>query len=443
MKKVLLLFSFIVSLAACYKGDIDDLNRKYDELSKEQKRQAELLVTVEQFMKALEHKLTVNSVDAVADGGYKIVFSDGSELTVGSAIVGVVEEGGKITFRMSDGSTITMDKIETVGLYVLSEGSWGQGDGQLVYFDYSSSSNRFVRNDGKRFTNYGETPNDLLSYGSKIYCAVSGNTDTNGDVIDGMVRVVNVSTGAHIKDIVVTRETAKQQPRRLAAHGGKVYVSLYSGALARIDTASYAVEILALGGTHSEGVCVYGESLYVCNSGQGTGNKISIVNLAQFKETDSITVPYNPVNIVSVGNGELYLNTASVWSGPATGAPSNVHVINVADKKVTTLGLEVETIAAGRDYVYVAGFNWVTSSDSFKKIAVSNRAVSDFTDSDGMDEIMMSYKLSVNPLNGDVFLTQQLGQDVYRFKSDGTYVETLKTGQANGSAVVFVNGVKK
>jgi hypothetical protein len=443
MRKVLFLLIFVVSLASCYKGDIDDLNRKYDALSQEQKRQAELLATLEEFMKALENKLTVVSVTAEG-GGYKIVFSDGSDMTVGSAIVSVVEEGGSVTFHLSDGSTVTMRKTETVGMYVLSEGSWGQGDGQLAYFDRNSSSDRFLRNEGRRIKNYGETPNDLLIYGSKMYCAISGAVDSKGDTVGSMVRVINVSTGATVRDIAVTRGAAKQQPRRLAAVDGKVYVSLYSGALARIDTASFTFDVISLGGTYSEGMCVAGQSLYVCNSGQGAGNTVSIVSLAQFTETETLLVPKNPVNIVNAGNGELYLNTAAVWEGYTQVAPSNVHVIDVAGKRIVAkLDLEVETLAAGRDCVYAAGFDWNTYSDTFRRIVVSNRSVSDFTDPDVLaDNVMMGYKLSVNPLNGEVFLTQQLGQDVYRFRADGTYVETLKTGQQNGSAVAFVNAVK-
>ena len=440
MKRFTLLLSLVVVLAGCYRGDIDDLNRKYDQLSAEQKHQAELIAALEQFMHALEGQLTVSSVTAVDEGGYRIVFSDGSELKVGSAIVSVVDDGGTVTFNMSDGSTVTMRKTETVGLYALAEGSWGQGNGQLLYFDYDPSSNRFVVNDSKRFINYGETPNDLLIYGSKMYCAITGPDGSNAG---RLVRVIDVATGATIRDIAVRKDADTLQPRRLAVHGGKVYASLYSGGLARIDTLSYAVDVIALGGDFSEGLCVYGESLYVCNSGQGAGNTVSVVSLVQFVETGTITVPHNPVNIISAGNGELFLNTAGVWSGVSMVAPPNVHVIDAAGKRVSaTLDVEVESIAAGKGYVYGAGFSWNTFSDTFKKISIGDKSVSDFTDADGMDEIIMIYKLSVNPLNGDVLLTQQMGDYIYRFKADGTYVESLRTGKTSGSALAFVNTTK-
>ena len=447
MKKVIFSLSIVALLmSGCYKDDIDDLKSKYDDLKKEQERQSVLLATYQTLLQALESRATITSINEVTDG-YKIVFSNGTELLVkngkdgsngldGSnapAIVKVVDVGGSVTFYMSDGSTITIGKAVSAGLWALSEGSWGVGNGQLVYYDYNATADKYVRNDAKRFTNWAETPNDLMIYGSKMYSAITGATN-------GVVRVINPSTGETIKDIVITIGTDNQQPRRLAASNGKVYVTLYSGAIAKIDTTSFTAQVAELSGTFSDGLCVYGQNLYVCNSGQGEGNTISVVNIAQFVETETITVPYNPMNIVSVGNGELYFTTASVWSGPAAGTPANVHVLNTATKLVTkSFNIEVESIAAGKNYVYGAGFNWTEYEDVFKKISISDKSVSDFTDD--TDEFFMSYKLSVNPLNGEVFLTD-MGQGVARFKEDGTFIESLSVGQANGAAVVFVNAVK-
>jgi hypothetical protein len=432
------LFLLIVSflMTGCYKDDIDDLNGKYEELKKEQERQAEQLAAYQTLLQALENKLTVSAV-IEQDGGYKIVFSDDTELVIkDKTIVRIVDEGGTIVFYMSDGSTITMGKTVTVGLYALSEGTMGQGNGQLVYFDYMAATDKFVRNNDKRFQNYGDTPNDLMIYGSKMYCAITGSSTTGG-----LVRVIDTATGETIRDIAIDRESARQQPRRLTATGGNVYVTLYSGAVARIDTVSYATRVIGLGGTFSDGICILEKSLYICNSGQGSGNTLSVVDIPSFTETETITVPYNPVNIISTGNGELYFNTLAVYSGPATGAPANVHVLNPVTKQVTrTLDVAVESIVAGKNYVYGSATDWDSYGTILKKIALSDKSVSDFTAD--ASSYMLGYKLSLNPITGELFLTQQMGQDIFRFREDGTYVETLKTGQQNGASVAFVNIVK-
>ncbi|GAB1358997.1 hypothetical protein MASR1M31_07760 [Porphyromonadaceae bacterium] len=41
-------------LNGCYKDDIDDLNKKYDDLKKEQQRQARLLLPISRCSNALE-----------------------------------------------------------------------------------------------------------------------------------------------------------------------------------------------------------------------------------------------------------------------------------------------------------------------------------------------------------------------------------------------------
>ena len=436
MKKVVFFLAIVFMVTGCYKDDINDLNEKYDKLKEE-------LDAYKTLLQALENKLTVNSITETANG-YKVVFSDGTEMQVGNgtdgtnapSIVRIVDTGNTVVFHMSDGTTITVGKTVSEGLYVLSEGAAGSGNGQLVYFDYNSATNKYVRNNTKRFQNYGETPNDLVIYGSKMYCAITG-TSVNG----GLIRVINVKTGETIQDIPTTDENGKLQPRRLAVHDGKVYVSAYPGAVVRIDTTAYAVNVTQLSGTFSEGICVSGENLYICNSGQGVGNTVSVVNISQFEETDEITVPYNPVNIVNAGNNELYINTASVWSGPAMGNLANVHILNTASKTVTkTFNIEIESIALGKNYVYCSATDWDTYGSVLKKISIANKTVSEFTTDP--DDYMFGYKLSVNPLNDEVFLTQMMGDDVYRFKEDGTYIETLSTGQANGAIVAFISTVK-
>jgi hypothetical protein len=437
MKK---LFLFLLALSflttGCYRDDIDDLNGKYDELKKEQERQAELLAACQTLLQALENRLTINEV-VEQEGGYKIVFSDQSELVIkDKSIVRIVDEGGSVVFHMSDGTTVTMGKTATLGFYALAEGTMGQPNGQLVYFDYMTATDKFVRNDSKRFAEYGDTPNDLMIYGSKMYCAITGSAKDGG-----VLRVIDTATGETIRDITLSRGSTKQQPRRLTATGGKVYATLYSGAVAQIDTVSYAASVIALGGTYSDGICVYDESLYICNSGQGAGNTISVVDIASFAETSTITVPYNPVNIVNAGNGELWFSTLTVWGGPAKGTPANVHVLDPAKKQVThTFDVALENIVAGRNFVYGCATDWDTYGSVLKKISIHDKSVGDFTD--GAEDYLLGYKLSLNPATGDLFMTQQMGDDIVRFKEDGTYVETLRTGRENGAAAVFVNVVR-
>jgi hypothetical protein len=319
-----------------------------------------------------------------------------------------------------------------VGMYLLSEGTMNNGNGQLAYFRYDKAGDTFVKEESMTFANYAETPNDLVLYGSKMYCAITGNS-TEGSV----VRVIDPETGATLRNIPMVEDGTLRQARRIATHGGNVYVSVYPNAVARIDTATFGVTYAGLSGTYPEGLAVDGQWLYVCNSGYGEDNRISVVNLSSFTESETIEGPYNPINIVAAGNSRLYVNTASVWTGPAAGAGANVHLLDAASKSLTrTFDVDAASIALGSEYLYGAGFSYTTYEDTFKKIALADGTVSDFPDADGLDELMGSYKLSVNPFNGEVFLSQ--GRQFLRFQANGTFVESIDAGAAYGVTAVFI-----
>jgi len=344
---------------------------------------------------------------------------------------------GKITFVQNENSLTAIFNIiqnktpETIGAYILSEGGYGAGNGQLAYYDFNKASNSFVKNAGRTITNLGETPNDMIIYGSKLYIAVSGTAG-------GYVDVRDAATGNQLRTIDMP---SGGTPRRVAVHNGNVYLSVYPNNVARIDTASYSVSTTTLGGNYPEGICVYNQSLYICNSGYGSGNTISVVDIANFTETEQITVPENPINIGVAGN-EIYFNTASVW-GANPYAPeeaANLHVLNPTTKTVSTFDIETDAIAIGKDYVYASSFSWETYEDSFHKVSIAGKQVSRFAESaiDNMD-MYFTYKLSINSLTGEVFATQQMGPYVYRLDANGNLLETYNVGVSNGAAVVFIN----
>ena len=122
MKKLLILLSLSVLLASCYKDDINDLNDKYNQLKTEQDRQAEQLLAYQTLLQALDKKLTVSGVEST-DNGYKVVFSDGSSITLTDGNTPVIEIGdngswfidGNDTGIPSSGVNEAAPTIEIVG----------------------------------------------------------------------------------------------------------------------------------------------------------------------------------------------------------------------------------------------------------------------------------------------------------------------------------------
>ncbi|MDR2847954.1 MAG: hypothetical protein LBV39_02510 [Bacteroidales bacterium] len=429
MKKVLLVSIAAIALlmTGCYKDDIEDLNDKYDKLSKEQQEQAALLAEYSSLLNAINSKLSITGWEQIA-GGYVITLSDGNVLTVNQAIVSAEEVNGEVTFTMNDGSVIRIHKLTTVGWYVLSEGNWNSGDSELAYFDVLSNTLTTKYFNAKNSAALGETGNDLKLYGSKLYCVLSGTDATSG----GAVKVINPKTGV----LIATIPVADDQPRRIATAGGKVYVTLYSGKVAAIDTTTLAITGNAtLSGTFPEGISAYGGKLYVCNSGQGTGTTISVVDVATLTETAVITVPENPSMIEATSTGDIYFTTAdNTWGG---GNPSNLHKFNVSNTAtITTLDIRATRLAIGKNYLYTVDTDWASMDAVVNRVNLKTGVAAAF---DVDEPFVLGYAVAVNPATGDVYFTDQIGDDVYVFGEDGTQKASYHTTVTNGSSIVFIN----
>jgi hypothetical protein len=308
--------------------------------------------------------------------------------------------------------------LETTGLFILSEGVYSSGTADISYYDMKTgllSKNYFSQKNGKAL---GDGVNDLAIYGSKLYCVVTGGTENTPE---GYIEVINPETGISIKRVM------SDQPRRIIFHENKAYVTTYSNSVIRLDTASLNIDGTAsLSGTYAEGICYYDSKLYVCNSGQGTGNTVSVVNLSSFTETEAISVPQNPVMIEATASGDIYFTTSSIWAGWVEETPPNLHLLNPVQKQVShTFDVRASKIALAKDFIYAIDLDYGDYSDHISKINLQTKAVEDITDI--FEEYIAVYGISVNPLNGDIYLTNQ-GQDAVVFDKDGNEKFGMKTG---------------
>jgi hypothetical protein len=366
------------------------------------------------------------------DAVIKVTVAENTVTTPRSATITV-----KITGLDDIKITVTQSKaLETVGLYILSEGYTGNPDntGSISYYDVKTgelTKNYFSRADGKPL---GDGVNDLAIYGSNLYCVVLGGfAGTPGT--EGYIEVINSENGTSKRRIPVTKaDGTNGEPRRIVFHEGKAYVSTYSNSVIRIDTASLEIDktITLTGGTYAEDLCLYNNNLYICNSGWGSGNTISVVNLSSFSE-ETITVPQNPVDIEATPSGAIYFTTADVsWAG---GGPSNLYILDPEQKKVShTFDIRASKIALTNDFIYATDFSWTDYSDYISKINLQTKAVSDISN---IYEKMMVYSVSANPLTGDIYLGNQ-GDDVVAYDKDGKEKLSLKTGKACTLKVVPV-----
>ena len=214
---------------------------------------------------------------------------------------------------------------ELVGVYyVLNSGDWKSNNSSLTKYDGVTGKVTQFCFEQQNGRGLGNTANDIVAYGSKMYIAVAGESTI--EVTD-----LNAKSIKQIK--------CDAQPRYLATAGGKVYISYYDGYVARLDTTVLEVEAKVAVGRNPEQLAVVGNRLYVANSGGmdyntpvGYDKTVSVVDLNSFEEIKRLDVVLNPSVLVPCKYG---LFVASY--GNYADVPSTLQYIDVANDAVSVV----------------------------------------------------------------------------------------------------------
>lgn len=329
-----------------------------------------------------------------------------------------------------------LKKLKLVGYWILSEGYAGTKNAELGWYDVQTEqlkTKQFEVLNGKKL---GDTANELKQYGSKMYCLVSG-PGFGDDTPEGeaYIEVINPNTGKSIKRIHFTNsEGVTAKPRNMVFEGGKAYISSYSNEVVRLDTATLTLDAHAkLSGSLAEGIAYNSGHVYVCNSGQGEDNKISVVDIENMKETKVITTAMNPTGIVSVSDGVLYFNT---------------NYPNYELYKLTVDGAKIEKvndvragdIAYLEENVYSCFYDWGTYAGETYKHNIKTQETQELDlDYDNVNiPMIMEYHIGVINRSKDLFISG-MGQDVVIVDTKTNKIKhAFKMGVANGTGVVAV-----
>lgn len=200
----------------------------------------------------------------------------------------------------------------STGAYVVNSGNmYNKIESSLTAIDYASSTATqkvFKAANGRPL---GDTANDGIVYGNKIYLAVDQSNT---------IEVIDKKTKRSIKQIKTTELLGNAEgvhPRHIIADGGKVYFTTYGGYVAAVDTTSFALQKKWQVGSYPEGLVIGNGNLYVANSNYGAGGgNISCINLSNDNvETKNIEGVNNPTSIYCASN-VLYVLDNPVY-GPA------------------------------------------------------------------------------------------------------------------------------
>lgn len=349
-------------------------------------------------------------------------------------------------------------QVYSTGAYVVNAGNMGSNiESFLTAIDYASSTatqNVFKTANGRTL---GNTANDGIVYGNKIYLAVDQSNT---------IEVIDKKTKQSIKQIKTTDLLGKAEgaePRHIIADGGKVYFTTYGGYVAAVDTTSFALQKKWQVGSYPEGLVIGNGNLYVANSNYGAGGgNISCINLSNDNvETKNIEGVNNPTSIYYASN-VLYVLDNPVY-GPAldyaaTGENA-LRAVSFAEGKsqkvadgnyavCVTPGTTTRTPQLVRSYFFVLNAPY-GGTPSVSVLAAGSTQPQALT----LSEMPVSpCGIFADPLNGHIFvLSYKMGdKGTPDYNGNGYVVEYDRAGQKQheyetgvGSCAMFFDSAYK
>ena len=329
-------------------------------------------------------------------------------------------------------------QVYSTGAYVVNSGNmYSNIESSLTAIDYASSTvtqNVFKAANGRTL---GNTANDGIVYGNKIYLAVDQSNT---------IEVIDKKTKQSIKQIETTELLGKAEgadPRHIIADGGKVYFTTYGGYVAAVDTTDFALQKKWKVGNYPEGLVIGNGNLYVANSNYGAGGgNISCINLSNDNvETKNIEGVNNPTSIYYAAGllyvldnqyydasynayGENTLRTVEFAQGKSQKVADGNYAACVTPGATTTARTSVEEV---RPYFFVLNAPF-GGTPSVSVLAAGSTQAQTMT----LSEMPVSpCGIFADPLNGHIFvLSYRLGDSGYAdYNGNGYVVEYDSTGQ--------------
>lgn len=325
---------------------------------------------------------------------------------------------------------------EVAALYICSEGLFSMNNSSIAYYSFKDATlkkNYFLE---KNQRGLGDTANDLQLYGDKLYCIIN---------VSNIIDVIDARTGLSIRQIPMVDENhIGRQPRYIDFLDGKAYICSFDGTVARLDTTTLEIEAFVKVGRNPDGICIANGKIYVSNSGgldfPNYDNTVSVIDSKTFKEIKRIEVQKNPSRIHADSQGDIYV----ISRGNYTTIPYVLQKINSKTDELVTTFSDIKalnfTIHKDTAYVYNYDFDtkksWIKVFDCISESIIKENFITDDT------KINTPYGINVNPVNGDVYITEALDftkqGSVFCFNNKGLFKFKLNQIGLNPNTVVFI-----
>ncbi len=320
------------------------------------------------------------------------------------------------------------------GAFILNRGNKDANNASIGYYDFTTNALLYenIYPEANGGSDLGDSAEELLIYGSKLYVTVYGSN-----------RIVVLDTrGKLIKSLEPTDEQGVPvDPRCMTADDGKVYVSYFSNhAVAVLDTVSLEIQNKVSVGRFPEKLAIANNKIYVANSGgldyPNYGETVSVIDIPSFKVEDEIEVLVNPNKIIPNSQGDVYVISWGDW-----GAIKNtLQKIDGATGEVTVLGNATEaSLVNGKLYTLFAQYGEPEYKYVQYDALTGNVLEERFIDN---TSISNPFVIDVDPSTGKIFICNYdyvSTSTMYIFNSNGTFEKTFETGGYYTGGTYFYN----
>ena len=326
---------------------------------------------------------------------------------------------------------------ETSKVYILNGGMDGQNNATLSMLDMESgemTADIFADVNGRALGNMGQS---MLLYGSKLYISVYRSST---------LEVLDAATSKVITTLKpVDSEGAPRAPRMMASHEGKVYMTTFDGFVAKIDTASLAIEGYTAVGPNPDGIAIAHGKIYPADTDgmhwPSTSDKLSVVDIASFKKIGDVTVGLNPNHVFSDSEGDIY---AVCYGDYKVGADMLYRVDTKDDKAEAVDGVNVTKMYVKNDtaYCYVANYYNPDGKAAFTFDLKTDKVINPTFIKDFSVFTSDPSAIGVDPVSGDVYYgisSYFQNDDIFIFDKEGTLKKTVEVGMSPSTFAFVTN----
>ncbi len=326
----------------------------------------------------------------------------------------------------------------STGVLVLNQGKYNGNNATITSYDFTTQVVGADIFSAKNNRGLGDTGQDMIKYGSKIYIAVSSSS---------LIEIIDAKTYASIKTIPM-RSTSDlpSKPRSLTSLNGKVYISLFDGHVAQLDTTDLTIKKTITVGSYPEQIIAANNKLYVANSGgmaTVVDSTISVIDPTTFTESKRIKVGKNPTKIQADKYGDLYV----ICMGNYFDIPVSLKRVETSTDKVSEVtGFTPYNMTIDEDnlflYAYEYDATWTVVNKKYIIFDVKNETIKNENFIASSAVAKTPYSIDVDPITKNIFIGESdytTAGKMYCFGQDGILKYSFTTGINPGKTVFITN----